>query len=200
MDQRSSRGGATRQTIIEIATRLFAAFGYEATSTDLVLRESGVSRGALYHHFSSKQALFTAVLEATEETVAARVRQAATSASDPLAVLRAGCAAWLALAEDPVVKRIVLIDAPLAVGWQTWREIDDKHALGLIKLALAAAAAQGALPAGMVELYAHMLLATLIELALLIARADDPDSTAAFAAQAVDRMLAGLLGGQPKAV
>jgi len=65
---------------------------------------------------------------------------------------------------------------------------------------LAAAAAQGALPAGMVELYAHMLLATLIELALLIARADDPDSTAAFAAQAVDRMLAGLLGGQPKAV
>ncbi len=200
MDQRSSRGGATRQTIIEIATRLFATFGYEATSTELVLRECGISRGALYHHFSSKEALFTAVLEATEETVAARVREAASLAIDPAAALRAGCAAWLALAEDPVVKQIVLTDAPAAVGWQKWREIDDKHALGLIKLALAAAAAQGSLPASMVELYAHMLLATLIELALLIARADDPERTAALAAQAMEKMLSGLLGGRPQAV
>jgi AcrR family transcriptional regulator len=200
MDHRHSRGEATRLSIITTATRLFATLGYEAASTEVVLRECGVSRGALYHHFSSKEALFTAVLEATEEMVAARVGEAAMAAAGPYEALRAGCAAWLALATDPVVKQIVLTDAPAAVGWRKWREIDDKHALGLMKLGLAAAAAGGWLPAEMVGVYAHMLLAMLIELALLIARADDAAGAAARANQAMDTMLSGLFRDRPGAV
>jgi len=200
MDHRHSRGEATRLSIITTATRLFATLGYEAASTEVVLRECGVSRGALYHHFSSKEALFTAVLEATEEMVAARVGEAAMAATGPREALRAGCGAWLALATDPVVKQIVLTDAPAAVGWRKWREIDDKHALGLMKLGLAEAAAQGWLPAEMVGVYAHMLLAMLIELAPLIARADDAAGAAARANQAMDAMLSELFHDRPGAV
>jgi AcrR family transcriptional regulator len=197
MDHRSVRGEATRQAIIGTATRLFAAHGYEATSTDLVLRECAVSRGALYHHFSSKEALFTAVLEAAEAGVAAKISTAAGGAPNPLEALRAGCAAWLALSDDPVVKQIVLIDAPAVIGWQAWRAIDDRYALGLIKSALASAAAQGRVPATLVECYAHMLLAMLIELALFIARAQDPKTAAEDAAQAVEQILSRFAGVAP---
>ena len=199
MDHRNSRGEATRESIIATGTRLFAAHGYEAASTELLLRECGISRGALYHHFPSKEALFTAVLEATEKTIASKIIAAASPAANPLDALRAGCGAWLSLVDDPVVKQIVLIDAPSVVGWQTWREIDDRYVLGLIKSALGRAATLGRVPANMVELYAHMLLAMLIELALLIARADAPADAAAEAAQALEQVLSRLAGVAPYA-
>jgi AcrR family transcriptional regulator len=160
-----------------------------------VLRESGISRGALYHHFPKKEALFTAVLQAAEAMIAAKVTEAAAGATNPLEALRAGCAAWLALADDPAVKQIVLIDAPSVIGWQAWRQIDDDNALGLIKLAFASAAGLGRVPADMVEFYAHMLLATLIELALLIARGGNP----AEAAKALEQVLSRLMGVEPNA-
>jgi AcrR family transcriptional regulator len=63
MNKNVERGQATRAHLIEVATRLFATHGYDGTSIDTVLAESGVSRGSLYHHFQSKDALFLAVLE-----------------------------------------------------------------------------------------------------------------------------------------
>jgi AcrR family transcriptional regulator len=199
MDQRNLRGDATRQLVIGTATRLFAGQGYAASSTELVLRECGISRGALYHHFPSKEALFTAVLEATEESILIKITNAAAGTTNPLAALRAGCAAWLALAGDPVVKQIVLIDAPSVIGWQAWREIDDRNALGLIKSALASAASLGRVPANMVTLYAHMLLAMLIELSLIIARAVDPSQITADANEALEQFLSRLFNVAPQA-
>jgi AcrR family transcriptional regulator len=199
MDHRNLRGDATRQSIIETATRLFVAHGYAATSTELVLRQCGISRGALYHHFPSKEALFTSVLECVEAGIFVKITEAAAGITNPLDALRAGCAAWLALAADPVVKQVVLIDAPSVIGWQAWREIDDRNALGLIKSALAGAASLGQVPADMVTLYAHMLLAMLIELSLLIARADDPPRMTADAGQALDQFLSRLFNVAPQA-
>ena len=64
-----ARGEATRGQLIAIATRMFADRGYEDTSIEAVLREAGVSRGSLYHHFPSKEALFEAVAEDVETSV-----------------------------------------------------------------------------------------------------------------------------------
>jgi AcrR family transcriptional regulator len=154
--------------------RLFAEAGYESTSIEAVLKESKVSRGALYHHFENKSALFSAVLEVVEQRVAQTVGAAAQGLSDPAEALRAGSLAWLRLAaDDPAVRRIVLIDAPSVVGWEAWREIDGRYALGLLKAALGVAAAGGLLAASSVDLYAHLLLAVLIEAALVVARSDD---------------------------
>lgn len=197
MDQRSSRGQATRQRIIGIATRLFAAEAYEGTSIELVLRECGISRGALYHHFNSKDVLFTAVLEAAEARIAKTVGAAAQGAANPLDALRAGCAAWLQLARDPTVRQIVLIDAPSVVGWQAWREIDGRHGLGLLKAGLGMAAAAGRLQENMVDLYAHMLLAMLIEVALLIARSEDGVAATRTGQEAVEQVLSRLVGMEP---
>src|SRR6201986_1485553 len=87
-----ARGEATRSHLIAIATRMFAERGYEDTSIEAVLREAGVSRGSLYHHFASKEALFEAVAEEVETDVGARTFAAAAEAAadGPVAALRAG--------------------------------------------------------------------------------------------------------------
>lgn len=199
MTQRNDRGQATRQFIVDAAARLFTEEGYAGASIERVLRDAGVSRGALYHHFSSKEALFAAVLEAVETRVAATLAAAAQGAANPLDGLRAGCAAWLELARDPTVKQVVLIDAPSVVGWQVWREIDGRHALGLLRAALGQAAEAGRVRPAMVDLYAHLLLAALIEVALLIARSEDATGSLSAGREAVELLLSALVGVEPHA-
>src|SRR5438477_215898 len=87
-----ARGEATRSQLIAIATRMFAERGYEDTSIEAVLREAGVSRGSLYHHFASKEALFEAVAEEVETSVGTQTLAAAAGADGPVAALRAGAA------------------------------------------------------------------------------------------------------------
>ncbi len=193
MDGRAERGDRTRRHLVETATRLFAERGYEETPIELLLTEAGVSRGALYHHFASKEALFEAVLDEAQAGVAVAVRDASRRAPDPRAALRAGCAAWLALARDPVVRRIVLLDAPGVVGWERWREIDERHSLGAVRVSLRRIAGVSGLPSALVDIHAHVLLAALTEVALLIARADDAAEATAGAEETVTRLLDGLL-------
>src|SRR5690348_5774781 len=76
MNLKAERGAATRDRVLAIATRLFADRGYDDTSIEVVLQESGLSRGALYHHYAGKDALFEAVLEATESAIGGKIRQA----------------------------------------------------------------------------------------------------------------------------
>ena len=83
-----ARGEATRGQLLSIATRLFAERGYEDTSIEAVLREAGVSRGSLYHHFPGKEALFEAVAEDVETSVGQQTLAAARGADGPVAALR----------------------------------------------------------------------------------------------------------------
>jgi AcrR family transcriptional regulator len=174
MSKKVERGQATRLRIVATATTLFSELGYEATSIEAVLRESGVSRGALYHHFDSKDALFEAVLEAIEADLAQAAIAASRDIADPAQALRAGCDVFLDLTQTAKVRQIVLVDAPAVLGWQKWREIEARYGFGLLKAALEAAAAQGQVRQDLVDVFAHMLLAALIEVALMVSRADDP--------------------------
>ena len=198
-NKKVERGVATRQQLVEAATRLFADRGFDATSIETVLAETGVSRGALYHHFTSKEALFEAVLESMEAQIAEKLLAEAAAHPDPVESFIAGCEAWLRLARDPVVRRISLIDAPAVVGWKRWREIDEANSFGLLKAGLGAIAAAGRLPQDLVDPFAHMLLAALIEIALVAARADEDDEAALAAAhQALHELLGRLLKTETK--
>jgi AcrR family transcriptional regulator len=192
VNQRVEQGQATRAALIDVATGLFATNGYEATAIPAVLDAAGVSRGALYHHFHSKEALFEAVLQAVEAQATLKVTRAARGATDPLDGLRRGCAAYLAMCRDPVVRRISLIDAPAVVGWERWREIDEQHSFGLIKAAIAAIAADGRVKPELVDVMAHVVLAALLEVALLVARADEGRLAIRRGQEAVDELLTAL--------
>jgi AcrR family transcriptional regulator len=184
-----ARGEATRSQLIAVATRMFAGRGYEDTSIEAVLHEAGVSRGSLYHHFASKEALFEAVAEEVETSVGEQTIAAADGIIEPVAALRAGFLAWIRLAGDPVVQRILLIDAPSVLGWERWRSMEEDHALGLIRLVLQAIAEEGRLRPDLVGTLAHVLLASVNEVALLVARADDKEAAMQAGADAIDELL-----------
>jgi AcrR family transcriptional regulator len=196
MNKNVERGQATRAHLIEVATRLFAAHGYDGTSIEAVLAESGASRGSLYHHFGGKDALFRAVLAEVSARIGRQGADAARDAPDPVAALRAGCLAWIRVAGDPVVQQVLLIDAPAVLGWAQWRELDASN-LEVIRGALAWAADAGSLEPGHVDTFAHIVLAAANEVAMMIARADDPAAALAAGGSAVAEFLDRLLGGPP---
>jgi len=200
LDKRVERGQATREQLVEVATRLFAERGFDGTSIEAVLEHAGVSRGSLYHHFANKEALFEAAFMAVEARIGAETAQAALAAGDdPIAGLRAGSLEWMRLAGDPVVRRVVLIDAPAVLGWERWREIEEATALGMLKVAMQIAAAEGRIPAELADAFAHMLLATVNEFALLIARSDDQAAAQGIARAAVDELFTRMFGEPPNA-
>lgn len=188
-----ARGVATREHLIAVATRLFAERGYEGTSIELVLQAADVSRGALYHHFGGKDALFEAVLDSVEIDVGRRTAAATAGVASADAALRAGCLAWIRFVGDPVVRRILLIDAPAVLSWHRWRAMDERYALGTIRAALVAIAASGRLAAELVDMFAHILLAAMNEIALVIATAADAEAAVREGTAAVDEFLARLL-------
>lgn len=194
MNKNVERGRATRAHLVDVATQLFAEHGYDGTSIEAVLAEAGVSRGSLYHHFAGKDALFWAVLEGVAARVGKQLEAVERDAPDPVAALRAGYLAWIRLAGDPVVQQTALIDAPAVLGWQRWRELDEQGSLGWIKAALAYAADTGRIERRHIDVFAHIVLAAANEVALMIARADDPaatltDAESAFA-EFLDRLFA----------
>ena len=185
---------SARDLVLATARRLFAAQGYDATSTEQVLRESGVSRGAMYHHFASKQALFTAVLEAVERDLAEGASQVLTQVPDPVEGLRTAFALFLRAAREPEVRQIVLTDALFVVGREAWRELDARYGFGLLKRALQALAMAGRVDPQLADTYAHLLLGALIEGASLVAQAEDAELTIAQTTRALDELLTRLLG------
>jgi AcrR family transcriptional regulator len=189
IDGRRVRGAATRERLLAAARRLFGERGYEATSIESVLEASDVARGALYHHFQSKAELFDAVLADVLVEIAERSAAAAAASKDPLEGLRAGSHAWLAMALDPAIQRIALLDPTTAVGWARWREQDQAHSLGGLRATLLRLTDEGRVPASQAELLAHVLLAALNEAALFVAFAADQRAAVDTARATVDTLL-----------
>jgi AcrR family transcriptional regulator len=191
--KRAAQGRATRGQLIEVATRLFAEHGYEGTSIEAVLSAAGVSRGALYHHFAGKEALFEAVVSAVSDQVTARLTEAIRDCVDPVDALRTAALTWISLAGDPVIQRVVLVDAPSVLGWDRWRAMDDGRTLGTMRAMLQAISDSGRLPSELVGPFAHMILAALDEFALVTARAADSKAAVAEGRVAVEELLSRLL-------
>lgn len=189
------RGRATRDHLVDVATRLFTDDGYDATPIGAVLVQAGASKGSLYHHFpGGKEDLFLAVLHRLGERIDAELAEAARDAPGIVAALRAGCLAWIRLTADPTVRRVMLIDAPAVLGWQRFREYGELSTLGRVRAALTVAAGEGRLDMAHVDAFAHIMMAAVDEVALMIARSDDPDGARRDGEAAIGEFLDRLLG------
>jgi AcrR family transcriptional regulator len=123
---------ATRSALLDEATALFAERGYAGTSLEDVASASQVTRGAVYHHFASKRALFEAVIDLQEARVTAEVIAAASTA-DPWDAAMLALDAYLTHCCDPVYGRLVWLEGPAALGWHRWRECEQDYAYGLVE-------------------------------------------------------------------
>lgn len=192
----AERSAATRGALVKAARELFARDGYAATGREAIVERAGVTRGALYHHFDDKEALFRAVFEELEEEVMATVAEAAMAdpalADDPLGQLRVGSLAYLDHALDPAIQRICLLDAPSVLSPAARQEVLDACAVGLMREVLEAAVDAGALTRQPLEPLTHVLLAALHEAALYVARADDHAAARAEVGATVEHLIDGL--------
>jgi AcrR family transcriptional regulator len=187
----AERSAATRGALIRAARELFARDGYAATGREAIVERAGVTRGAMYHHFADKEALFRAVFEELEAEVMAKAAEAAMTVSpeDPLGQLRAGSLAYLDVALDPAVQRICLLDAPAVLSPTARQEVLDAYAVGLVREVLSAAMDAGALRRQPLEPLTHVLLAALHEAALYVARAEDHAAARAEVGTTVELLL-----------
>jgi len=175
--RQAERSEATKTELVRVARGLFGERGYEATSIEDVAEAAGVTKGAVYHHFGSKRDLFQAVFEHLEQELCDNIIAAVAGAgSDVLEGMRVGVDAFLRSAGDSDCRRIVLIDGPSILGWETWRELDERYGYSLVKGAIEGAMAAGVLKQKPVDPVAHLFMAALSEAALQIARSEDPDA------------------------
>ena len=193
--RRAAQAEATRAALVAQLRRLFVAKGYHHTGTEEVVAEAGVgTRGALYHHFADKQALFEAVFISVEEDL---VMEAAKNLADPadgaLNQLRHGLIGFLNASLTPHVQRILLIEGPAVLGWVRWRELESLYGLGAIRVMLERAIEEGDVASGQpLDALAHVLLAAADETALFIANAPDQEQARDQGVQALNAVLDGL--------
>lgn len=133
----------TRRALLVAGRALFVERGFQGTSTPAVVARAGVTRGALYHHFTDKLALFRAVLEAEGDAVAREIEQGARGSDDALETLRRGAKAYFKAMNDPGRARLMLVEGPAALGPQEMRTIDLQTGGRELRIGLAEATAGG---------------------------------------------------------
>ena len=190
--RREAEARATRETLIEAALGLFTERGYATVGTEEIAARAKLTRGALYHHFEDKRDLFRAVFQRVEGDLMEGIGARMEGVDDPWELMLAGMRAFLDACEEPAVKQIALTDAPAVLGWKEWREIDNRHGLGLTRAALEGAVAAGVLRPIAVEPMAHLLVAALSEAAFVIAHADRPRKARAEVEKALLQLVEGL--------
>ncbi|MFE5285281.1 TetR/AcrR family transcriptional regulator [Nocardia sp. NPDC056611] len=185
----------TRQALLETAGQLFAHRDYADLSAEELVRAAGLTRGALYHHFDGKRGLFEAVVDDWEGRAAQRIRAAIESASAPFDRVDRGVEEFLNVCAEPDYRHIVLLQGPIGLGWQRWRELDQRHLGSLIVQAVRNLLEAGLIRPHPAELIAGAFYGALTELSLLITESDDPHQARSRAEALVHDLLGGLATG-----
>lgn len=183
---------ATRAALVLVARSLFAERGFATVSIDEIVQGARVTKGALYHHFDDKLALFRSVLETIEGEIATRMRAAAHDEKDPWEQIRAACRAYLDACLERDVQRIVVLDAPSVLGWHTWCEIDRRHGLGVLRERFEVAIDAKVIDPQPLEPLALLVLGALNTGGRVIADAKQSGAARKQVGATIDRLLSGL--------
>jgi AcrR family transcriptional regulator len=170
----ADRSQVMRGALIAAGRKLFTDKGYAETSTPEIVAAANVTRGALYHHFEDKAALFRAVIVAESERVAAHINQATMNCTDAAQALETGTDAYLDAMTEAGRTRLLLIDGPAVLGQDAMDQIDRETAGGTIVVGLSAAL--GREPDARMEALGRLLSAAFERAALDIGNGADPGS------------------------
>lgn len=183
----------TKQALIDVAERLFTDPGYSHISLDAIVAGAEVTKGALYHHFSGKQAVFEAVFERVEARATERILDAGTGLKDPWERALAGLRAYLSIVQEPAYRRVVIQDGPSVLGHERFREQEARSTYAVLRGIVAAALGSGTwdLDAATVETFTHLFFGALNSAGNNVALSTDP----AREADRVEAVVAFVVGG-----
>ena len=189
---RARQAEETRHLLITVARERFTERGYAATSIEDIIQRAGVARGALYHHFSGKDALFRAVYEAVQAEAVSGVMAAALATHEPWAAVRAGLSAFLDACLDPAFRRVVVLDSVSVLQQEVWEGGIEHVELPMLRTVLTPLIATQALPGVAVEPLVHVALGGLYGAALYIARSRQPKAARGEVEAVLDTLIDGL--------
>jgi AcrR family transcriptional regulator len=192
MARQSERREAARNAILEAARDLFGRQGFADASVDEIAAKASVAKGAVYHYFSDKEAILEAVFEEACVALARLVAVAARSAPDALAAMSSGTRAYFKACAEGGTAQIVLRDAPAVLGWERWREIDERYFGHAIHQGIKNAIAQGLIESQPVEPLARLIIGAINEGAVACAASDNPATEGRRLSIALQSLLEGL--------
>lgn len=173
MAKQAERRAATTEAILKAGRRLFGDRGFAATTIDDIAEAAQVAKGAVYHHFATKEAVFAAVFDAVSRDLVAEIDRAVRTEKDVLAAIVAGTQHYFAACAKGPTGQIILRDGPAVLGWERWREIDAQHFGGKFPRALTAAMDAGLIARQPIEPLARLLLGAVTEAAVACAGRSD---------------------------
>lgn len=193
MARQSERSAATIDSIVNAARKLFMTRGFEVVSIDDIADVAGIAKGGVYHHFSSKQAIFEAVLDRVQAELASQLlsRLAANKGKRTPETIATNILEYLKAASEPGLRRLILVDGPVVLGMQRWREIDDRHFFASIHSGLAAIMGPNASDK-QVEAAARLVAGAVVEAALATGASKNPVAAARIYCETLKSMLYGL--------
>jgi AcrR family transcriptional regulator len=196
--RRAQYSASTRRALVDVAERLFAEHGYAATSLDAIVAGADVTKGALYHHYSGKQALFEAVFEKVESEGAQQIQTAVLGHRDPWEKAIAGLRAFLEVVRQPAYSRIVVEDGPSVLGYERFRQQEERstfaYVLDIVRAVLGADgwAGEGQVDDAMEHTFARIFFGAMSSAGSTVSRADDADDEAERVELAIGFILSGL--------
>ncbi|HWM03006.1 MAG TPA: TetR/AcrR family transcriptional regulator [Actinophytocola sp.] len=170
---------STRQALVDSALDLFTKRGYAGTSLDTIVKRARVTKGALYHHFSGKQALFEAVFDRVERRALEQLAAVVDGDGTAWDRAMAGVKAYVRVCLEPAYQRIVIHEAPVVMGWERWREAEEQFSYGLVRATVEALVDAGEIEPLPVEVTARVLFGALSAGAEAIASSAEPKKAAA---------------------
>jgi AcrR family transcriptional regulator len=189
---REAHNQDTRRAFVQAALELFTKKGYGNTSTEEIIKRARGSRGAMYHHFPTKDDLFAAVFEHVEQEFVDRLAATGAPGSDWVERIANGCLAFLDMCLDPKLNRILLVDGPAVLGWQRWLQIEERYGFGLLVQFLETAERKGQIESQPIEPLAHLIAGALNEAAMVIVNAEDQPAAREGMGEAVTRLIESL--------
>jgi AcrR family transcriptional regulator len=194
VSRRQQYSASTKRALVDVATRLFTEKGYAGTSLDAVVAGARVTKGALYHHFSGKQALFEAAFEKIEDDASARIKKALRKSRDPWEKAALGLRAFLQVVQDPSYQRVVIQEGPAVLGYERFREQEERSSFGLVQDMVRQVLSSSTWDLGeeMVETFSRIFFGAMSAAGESVATAADPRVAVAQVESAMSFILAGL--------
>jgi AcrR family transcriptional regulator len=187
--RRDEYAEATRQALLSAGHDIFAKAGYQAAGIEAISQAARVTRGAFYHHFADKKALFDAVAVALQAGAAAKIQARGRPHRKVWDKLRAGVEAYLDVSNEPAYRRIVIQEAPAVLGDARFREIEEAYPMALLTASLNALQRQGEIEFEDIDLLSRMIDAMICKLVSLLPQAEDPEKLRANGQKIISKLL-----------
>ena len=193
--RRQQYSASTKRALVDVAEELFTEHGYANTSLDAIVGGARVTKGALYHHFSGKQALFEAVFERVESDSSRTIQKALRGKKDPWEKAQAGLRSFLAVVQEPRYRRIVIQEGPAVLGYERFREQEERSTFAtvveIVRSVLSAGTWDDVLDEAMVQTFARIFFGAMSSAGESVATADDPIVAAARVETAIGFIITG---------